>query len=128
MAKAVAMVLTGIAIICLVIYGADAMVGQGESGFLPMDEKTRGIALGLPAVILPFIAFGMSIKEPSKGLAGLLFACGILLLMGGAAVGHFAAQKAAETESSGPGMDLMLYGIGAVVIALGIIKIKKSST
>ena len=128
MAKAAAMVLTGIAIICLVIYGVDAMVGQGESGFLPMDEKTRGVALGLPAVILPFIAFGISIKEPSKGLAGLLFACGILLLMGGAAVGHFAAQKAAEAESSGPGMDLMLYGIGIVVIALGIIKIKKSAT
>ena len=121
------MVLAGIAIICLIIYGADAMVGQGESGFLPMDEKTRGVVLGLPAVILPFIAFGISIKKPSKGLAGLLFACGILLLMGGAAVGHFAAQKVVETESAGTGMDVMLYAIGAIVLALGIIKIKKSS-
>ena len=125
MALAVSMILTGIAIICLVIYGADAMVGQGESGFLPMDEKTRGVVLGLPAVILPFIAFGISIKKPSKGLAGLFFACGILFLMGGAAIGHFAAQKALEAESAGSGMDVMLYGIGVVVLALGIIKIKK---
>ena len=124
MALAVSMALTGIAIICLIVYGADAMVGQGETGFLPMDEKTRGVVLGLPAVILPFIAFGISIKIPSKGLAGLLFVCGILLLMGGAAIGHFAAQKA---ESAGSGMDVMLYAIGAVVIALGVIKIKKSS-
>tara|TARA_B100001146_G_C16177727_1_gene433161 strand:- start:602 stop:988 length:387 start_codon:yes stop_codon:yes gene_type:complete len=127
MALAVSMILTGIAIICLVIYGADAMVGQGESGFLPMDEKTRGVVLGMPSVILPFIAFGISVKEPSKGLAGLLFACGALLLMGGAAMGHFTAQKATEIESSGPGMDIMLYGIGAIIIILGIIKIKKSS-
>ena len=127
MTLGISMVLAGIAIICLIIYGADAMVGQGESGFLPMDEKTRGVVLGLPAVVLPFIAFGISIKKPSKGLAGLFFACGILLLMGGAAVGHFAAQKAVEAESAGAGMDVMLYAIGAVVLALGIIKIKKSS-
>ena len=124
MTLGISMVLAGIAIICLIIYGADAMVGQGESGFLPMDEKTRGVVLGLPAVVLPFFAFGISIKIPSMGLAGLLFACGILLLMGGAAIGHFAAQKA---ESAGAGMDVMLYAIGAVVLALGIIKIKKSS-
>ena len=124
MTLAASMALTGIAIICLIVYGADAMIGQGEAGFLPMDEKTRGVVLGLPAVILPFIAFGISIKKPSKGLAGLLFVCGILLLMGGAAIGHFAAQKA---ESTGAGMDVMLYAIGAVVIALGVIKIKKSS-
>ena len=127
MALAASMILTGIAIICLVIYGADAMIGQGESGFLPMDEKTRGVVLGMPSVILPFIAFGISIKEPSKGLAGLFFACGALLLMGGATVGHFTAQKATEIESSGPGMDIMLYGIGTIIIILGIIKIKKSS-
>ena len=127
MTLGISMVLAGIAIICLIIYGADAMVGQGESGFLPMDEKTRGVVLGLPAVVLPFIAFGISIKKPSKGLAGLLFACGILLLMGGAAIGHFAAQKAVEAESAGAGMDVMLYAIGAIVLALGIIKIKKSS-
>ena len=50
MTLGISMVLAGIAIICLIIYGADAMVGQGESGFLPMDEKTRGVVLGLSLI------------------------------------------------------------------------------
>ena len=45
MAKAVAIVITGIAIALLVIYGADVAAGTDnpdKEGFLAMDHKARG--------------------------------------------------------------------------------------
>ena len=53
MAKAVAIVITGIAIALLVIYGADVAasvnvdgeIGEQGDGFLQLDHKTRGIGL-----------------------------------------------------------------------------------
>ena len=45
MAKAVALVITGISIALLVIYGADAAAGMDDpdhQGFLDMDHMTRG--------------------------------------------------------------------------------------
>ena len=47
MAKAVAIVITGIAIALLVIYGADAAVGMDnpdKQGFLDMDHMTRAVS------------------------------------------------------------------------------------
>ena len=60
MALTAALIITGIAISLLVIYGIDVAVGystdSGE-GFIPFDHKTRGMGLGLPALILPIIAY-----------------------------------------------------------------------
>jgi len=52
------LVLSGISIILLIIYGADAIVGGGGAGdgFLPLDALTRGIGLGMPPIILSFVA------------------------------------------------------------------------
>ena len=49
MAKTAAIIITGIAIALLVIYGADVAAGvaagaQGSSGLFDMDHKTRGLA------------------------------------------------------------------------------------
>ena len=74
MAKAAAIILTGIAIALLVIYGADVAAGvnvdgelgeQGE-GFLPLDHKERGYGLGGPAMILPIIAYFIARNDSSK--------------------------------------------------------------
>ncbi len=56
------------------------------------------MGLGLPAMILPIIAFAISRKEPSKGLGILIIIAGILIITGGAVViGN--ADMAAAAES-----------------------------
>ena len=65
MALTAALIITSIAVSLLVIYGVDVIVGysadNGE-GFIPFDHKTRGMGLGLPALILPIIAYFISRK------------------------------------------------------------------
>ena len=128
MALAASMILAGISIGLLVIYGADVAVAQGDGeGFLPFDHKARGLGLGMSSIILPIIAFFISRKEPSKGLGGMIIIAGILIIIGGATVLAIADPVEAEAE----GRNLMteagpLLGIGAFIIALGAIKLKKS--
>ena len=119
-------VLSGISIVLLVIYGADVMVGGGGAGdgFLPLDAMTRGIGLGMPPIILSFIAFFMAKKPPFKGLGIMLIVTGVLIIIGGV----MSVASAGETENStrmlGEGGSLI--GIGAIIAGLGGIKIKKS--
>jgi len=119
-------ILSGISIILLVIYGADALVGGGGAGdgFLPFDAMTRGIGFGLPPIILSFIAFFMSKKPPFKGLGIMLIITGILIIIGGAVsiAGSIESENAARMAGEGGG----LIAIGAIIVALGAIKIKKS--
>ena len=118
-------VLSGISIILLVIYGADVIVGNGANdGFLPFNAMTRGIAFGFPPIILSIIAFFISKKPPYKVLGIMLIVTGILIIIGGI----ISATSAAETENSkrmmGEGGSLAV--IGAIIAALGVIKIRKS--
>ena len=119
-------VLSVISIILLVIYGADALVGGGGAGdgFLPFDAMTRGIGLGFPPIILSFIAFFISKKPPFKGLGILLIITGVLIIMGGivAVLGSSESENTARMAGEGGG----LVAIGAIIVALGAIKIKKS--
>ncbi len=130
MALSAALIITGIAIGLLVIYGADVAVGystdSGE-GFIPFDHKTRGMGLGLPALILPFIAFFISKNEKSKGLGIMIIVAGILIIVGGAVV--LGNADPAEAEESGRNVmseTAPLLIAGAIQIGLGILKIKKS--
>ena len=118
-------VLSGISIILLVIYGADVIVGNGANdGFLPFNAMTRGIAFGFPPIILSIIAFFISKKPPYKVLGMMLIVTGILIIIGGI----ISVTSAAETENSkrmmGEGGSLAI--IGAIIAALGVIKIRKS--
>ena len=125
MAKAVALVITGIAIALLVVYGADVSAsvnvdGEKGDGFLPLDDMQRGMGLGIPAIILPIIAFFISLKESSKGLGGMIIISGALILAGGIALVGTPAPEGVERNPA------MLFLPGIVQIALGAIKIKKS--
>ena len=125
MAKAVAIVITGIAIVLLMIYGADVAAsvnvdGEKGDGLLPLDDMQRGIGLGVPAIILPIIAFFISLKEPSKGLGGMIIISGALILAGGIALVGTPAPEGVERNPA------MLFAPGIIQIALGVIKIKKS--
>ena len=128
MVLAASMIITGIAIGLLLVYGADVAVSQGDGdGFLPFDERSRGIGLGMPSIILPIIAFFISRKEPSKGLGAMIIVAGILIIAGGATV--LTISDPVELEESGRNAMTEagpLLGIGAFIIALGVIKLKKS--
>ena len=129
MALTLALIITGIAIALLVVYGMDVVVGystdSGE-GFIPFDHQTRGMGLGLPALILPIIAFFISRKESSKGLGIMIIVAGILIIIGGAVViGNAEAMEDASGRSVLAEI-IPLIIAGLVQIGLGILKIRKS--
>jgi len=110
----------------LIIYGADAMVGGGGAGegFLPLDAMTRGIGLGMPPIILSFVAFFISKKPPFKVLGIMLIVTGVLIIIGGAVflVGAAESENLARMAGEGGGLTV----IGIIIAILGGIKIKKS--
>jgi len=120
--------MTGISIGLLVIYGADVAVAQGDGeGFLPIDHKARGFGLGMPSIILPIIAFFISRKEPSKTLGIMLIISAILIMIGGITVLAVADPvKIEETGRNVMAEAISLLAIGAFIIALGVIKLRKS--
>ena len=130
MAKAVALVITGISIALLVIYGADAAAGAGNTdhqGFLDMDHKTRGLGLGGPAMVLPLIAYFISRNDSSKGLGGMILATGILIIIGAITVIGMADLSEAEETARNPLMETApLLIVGGIQMGLGVLKIKKS--
>ena len=130
MALTAALILTGIAIALLVIYGADIAVGYSSDngeGFIPFDHKTRGMGLGLPAMILPIIGYLISRKEPSKGLGIMIIIAGILIITGGAVViGNADPVKAEESGRNIVSETMPIIIAGLIQIGLGILKIKKS--
>jgi len=130
MAKTAAIIITGIAITLLVIYGADAAVGMDnpdKQGFLDMDHKTRGIGLGGPAMVLPLIAYFISRNDSSKGLGGMILVAGILIIIGAVTVIGMADLSEADETSRNPLMETApLLIVGGIQMGLGVLKIKKS--
>jgi len=130
MAITAALLITGIAIVLLLIYAADLAIGYSSDngeGFIPFDHKTRGMGLGLPAMILPIVAFFISRKESSKVLGILITISGILIIIGGAVViGNSDPVKAEESGRNVLSETMPIIIAGLIQIGLGILKIKKS--
>ena len=130
MAKSAAIIITGIAIALLVIYGADVAAGMDnpdKEGFLAMDHKARGFGLGGPAMVLPIIAYFISRNDSSKGLGGMIIISGILIIIGAATVIGMADSSEAQETARDPIMEtLPLLVVGLIQIGLGALKIKKS--
>ena len=128
MALKAALIITGIAIGLLVAYGADvavSMCNEAKEGFLPLNDMQRGIGLGAPALILPIIGFFISLKEPSKGLGVMIIIAGIFIIVGGIAVISNPSPESADRDPIGSAV--MLFAPAIIQLALGAIKIKKSS-
>ncbi|HSB57867.1 MAG TPA: hypothetical protein VLD38_08690 [Nitrosopumilaceae archaeon] len=129
MATRTSIIITSISIMLLVIYGVDAVIGGGTGqGFLPFDHIIRGVALGIPSVALPIIAFFISKREPSKILGILIIISGMLTVIG--SVAFLVMQStisSMEPEKNRMSEFAPVIAVGIFVIALGIIKTKKSS-
>ena len=130
MAKAAAIIITGIALALLIIYGADAaaaMDNPDKQGFLAMDHKTRGLGLGGPAMVLPLIAYFISRNDSSKVLGAMIVITGILIIIGAATVIGMADSSEAQETARNPLMETApLLVVGGIQMGLGILKIKKS--
>lgn len=125
----IALVISGISIVLLLIYGADAVWSIGKShGFLPLDARTRGVALGLPSVILPVISYIMTKNLPSRNLGIMIAIAGVLTFSG--SLVFLGLQDQSQTpdpnqlRSAVSSFVVILAGI--VVSVLGALKIKKS--
>ena len=123
-----ALIMTGISIALLVIYALDVAVNEitGDS-FLGTDPMARGIGLGMPALILPIISFFISRKEKSGMLGIMLIISGMLIIIGGIAL--FVVEPSPEALESGRSIierAAPLFAGGALIVALGAIKLKKS--
>ena len=130
MAKAAALVITGISIALLVIYGADVAAGTDnpdKEGFLALDHKARGYGLGGPAMVLPLIAYFISRNDSSKGLGGMILIAGILIIIGGVTVIGMADLSESQETARNPFMETVpLLIVGGIQMGLGVLKIKKS--
>jgi hypothetical protein len=121
----VPIIITSVSIVLLVIYGTDAAIGGGTGeGFLPFDHKIRGIALGIPSVVLPIVAYFISRRDDSKILGVLIIISGFLTVVGSLV---FLAMQYGTAEFDdnritefGP-----VIAVGIFIMVLGAIKIKK---
>ena len=85
MALAAALVLAGISVVLLSIYGADVVaIHGGGDGFLPFDHMIRGLGLGGTSIVLPIVAFFISRNEPSRPLGAMILIAGVMIIIGGA--------------------------------------------
>ncbi len=120
-----AKILTAIAIFLILVYGADAVLDRTDVGFLPFDSKIRGFVLGLPSVVLPLIAFGITYRTPSTSLGLLLIINGIIILIG--SILFVSLQETTPTIENSVLMENLssfapIIGLGLVIIFLGIWK------
>jgi len=117
--------LTLVAIFLILVYGLDTVLDRTDTGFLPFDSKVRGFALGLPSVILPLIAFGITYRTPSTSLGVLLIIDGIIILIG--SILFVSLQETTPTIENSVLIENFtsfapIIGLGLVIIFLGIWK------
>ncbi len=125
----IAVVLTLASIVLLITYGVDVALEKSDYGFIPFDARVRGIALGIPSVFLPLIAFGITLKVSSRSLGILLLIDGIMIVLGSTA-----AVSLQETRGMVDETVIMenlrsfapVIAMGIFVAFLGIWKVIKS--
>ena len=124
-------IITAISIGLLVIYGTDVAAGKGTGqGFLPLDQKARGIGLGIPGAALPIIGYFISKNASSKALGVMILISGLLIVIGSAG---FLAISDSIGMNDGVERNAMaefgpVIAVGVFITVLGATKIKKSST
>jgi hypothetical protein len=111
-------VLAIVAMALVLIYIADATVGQGKQGFLPMNAAYRGIIFGGSSIILFLLSFGIGIREKSKITT-------ILLIAGGAIIGTSVLGAAAMARGGLTAIQssfLVVVIVGCIIMGLGIFR------
>lgn len=114
----------------LAIYGVDVIVAgpvassNGMTGFLPLNDKSRGAIFGIIPSVMLIISFFITRKESSGALGILIIIGGAMIIVGTGvilAISGGQSQNAQTMRDFGP-----VLGIGIVIIFLGGLKIKRS--
>jgi len=119
--KKVSEIIVMAGMVLLLTYITDAAVGQGETGFLPMSEKERGMIFGLSTIILFFVAFGVGFHEKSALTT-------ILLIVGGALIGTSVLSASLMAEGGLTSISNSFIGViitGYIIMGLGILRAVK---
>ncbi len=125
MKQRIAILITCISIFMLVIYGIDVLVNYTlNASFLPFDHMIRGIVFGIPSIILPLFSFLITKNIVTRNLGILFLINGSLIILGGIVV-IFPNNTEKIVEFRTYIESIFLIGIGALIIVLGINKIKK---
>ena len=112
-------VLAIVAMALVLIYIADAGVGQGKQCFLPMNAAQRGWLFGGSSIILFFLSFGIGIKEKSKITTILLIAGGAII--GTSVLGASAMAKGGLTAIHSSFLVVII--LGYIIMGLGIFRL-----
>jgi hypothetical protein len=112
-------VLAIVAMALVLIYIADAGVGQGKQGFLPMNAAQRGMIFGGSSIFLFFLSFGIGIKEKSKITTILLIAGGAVI--GTSVLGAVAMSKGGLTAIHSSFLVVVI--LGYIIMGLGIFRL-----
>ena len=107
--------------VLLLTYISDAAVGQGETGFLPISEKERGMIFGFSTIILFFAAFIIGFNEKSAITT-------ILLIVGGALIGTSVLGASLMAEGGLASISNSFIGViivGYIIMGLGILRAVK---
>ena len=110
------------ALIILLTYIADAAIGQGKPGFLPMTAGQRGMILGTSSIVLFFVAIGIGFRERSRVTGGLVTA-------GGAIMGTSVVIASAMGEGglgSIRGSFLGIIVVGYIIMGIGILMLVRT--
>ena len=119
--KKVSEIIVMAGMVLLLTYITDAAVGQGETGFLPMSEKERGMIFGLSTIILFFVAFGVGFYEKSALTT-------IFLIVGGALIGTSVLSASLMAEGGLASISNSFIGViitGYIIMGLGILRAAK---
>ncbi|NAL77026.1 hypothetical protein [Nitrososphaera sp. AFS] len=108
-----------VALALVLIYIADAAVGQGKQGFLPLSAALRGMLFGASSIILFFASFGVGFGQKSKITTYLLIA-------GGAITGTSVLGAASMAKGGLPAIQasfLAIVIVGYIILGLGIFRL-----
>jgi hypothetical protein len=112
-------ILAIVAMALVLTYIADAAVGQGKQGFLPMSAAERGMIFGGSAMILFLLSFAIGIKEKSRITTGFLIAGG--LIIGTSVLGASAMTKGGLAAIRPDFLSIVI--VGYVIMGLGVIRL-----
>lgn len=123
--KVGSMILASISVVLLLIYGSDvAMEMISGNPFLGIDELSRGLFLGGPALILPIIANYAAKKDQSWPLSAMILSSGILIVLGSMVMSadHILKQSMQEStqditlrEMEWRSYDPVLFEVGMLI-------------
>jgi hypothetical protein len=106
------------AMVLLLIYISDAVVGQGRQGFLPLAAAQRGLIFGVSSIVLFFVSFGIAFKEKARITT-------ILLIAGGALIGTSVLGASSIAKGGFSGIQssfLTVIVLGYIIMGSGIFR------